>query len=267
MSDRTKKYIEELNEGVKALFTSKKWKDYLTFLSRFHAYSVNNTIAIYTQRPDASLVASMSTWNKLGRFIRKGERGIKIISPHDFTVSNPNTGKEEKRLGFHMSHCFDVSQTEGKDLPESPCRKLTADVNNYDQLRDALCAISPVPVVYCSFDSKANGYFSAEAGEIVVQDNLSQAQSVQTTLHELAHALLHAKGAEGEKTDRRTREVQAECVAYTVCQYLGIDSKNYSFGYIAGWSKNKTLDELKASIEVIARTSDRIIKGLEELIQ
>lgn len=267
MAKSIKEYIEEINEGVKALFTSDSWKNYLTFLSRFHSYSVNNTIAIYMQRPDASLVASFTDWQRNGRYVMKGERGIRIIAPHTYKAVNHETGEEEQRLGFHLTHCFDVSQTDGKDLPESPCRELTDDVEDYVSLRDTLCQISPVPVRYGEIAGDANGYYSHRDLEIVVRDSLRESQKIKTTIHEIAHAWLHAKGADEEKADRYTREVQAESVAYTVCQYLGIDSSDYSFGYIAGWSKTQELDELKKSIDAITKTSNRIISDIEDVMQ
>lgn len=267
MAKSIKEYIEEINEGVKALFTSDAWKNYLTFLSRFHAYSVNNTIAIYMQRPDASLVASFTDWQRNGRYVMKGERGIRIIAPHIYKVTNHETGDEEQRLGFHLAHCFDVSQTDGKDLPESPCRELTDDVENYISLKTTICQVSPVLVHFRDFGGDANGYYSHTNREIVVKDSLSESQQIKTLIHEIAHAHLHAKGAEEEKADQYTREVQAESVAYVVCQYLGLDSSDYSFGYIAGWSKSQELDELKKSIDAIAKTSNKIISDIEDILQ
>lgn len=263
MSSLTKKYIEELNQGVQTLFTSRKWKEYLEFLSKFHAYSANNTIAIFLQRPDASLVASFTDWRKRGRSVKKGEKGIKVIAPHTYTETDEKTGEEKQRIGFHLAHCFDVSQTHGADLPEGPCRTLTADVAGYAALRDALVRISPVPVAYDSFDGNANGYYSPLEDRIVVKTDLPELQTVKTTIHEIAHAILHSKDGAEEKADQRTREVQAESVAYTVCRYLGLDTSDYSFGYVAGWSKKQSTDELKASVEAITRTADQIIKSLE----
>lgn len=264
MSELTKKYIEELDQGIRSLFTSRKWQDYLIFLSRFHAYSVNNTLAIYVQRPDASLVASFSDWRKRGRYVKRGEKGIQIIAPHTYKVEDPDTGEEKQFLGFHLAYCFDISQTDGDELPESPCRTLDAVVDGYIQLRDALCAISPAPVTYAHIDGNANGYYELDECCIVVSDSLPEMQSIKTTIHEIAHAWLHSRGGDEEKVNQRTREVQAESVAYTVCRYLGLDTSDYSFGYIASWSKKQSLDELKASIGAITRTADQIIKDLED---
>ena len=267
MSALTKQYIKELNEGVKNLFNSNTWRDYLTFLSKFHAYSVNNTIAIFSQRPEATLVASFTDWKKRGRSVRKGERGIQIIAPHTYKEINPQTGEEENRLAFHLAHCFDVSQTTGKDLPESPCHMLVGNVTDYIPIREALCQIAPVYVEFKDINNSANGYFDRSNCVIVVKDSLSELQTVKTLIHEIAHALLHAKGADEENADMYSREVQAESVAYVVCRYLGLNTSDYSFGYIAGWSKDQSLEELKASIEAINRTSDQIIKNIESITQ
>lgn len=264
MSELTKKFVKELDEGVHFLFVSERWKEYLDFLSRFHSYSVNNTIAIFFQKPDSTLVASFTDWQKMGRTVRKGEKGMRIIAPHTYKTENED-GDEETRLGFHIAHCFDISQTYGKDIPDSPCQTLDEDVEDYGSLRSALCAISPVPVSYEHIDGTANGYFSPAECRIVVKDDLSDLQSIKTTIHEIAHAWLHSKGAEEENSSQRTREVQAESVAYVVCRYLGLDTSDYSFGYIAGWSANQSLDELKSSLEAITRTADKIIKDFEDL--
>ena len=263
MSALTKKYIDELDQGVKEIFTSGKWREYLEFLSKFHNYSVNNTIAIFRQRPDASLVASFTDWRKRGRSVRKGERGIKVIAPHTYIVTDKQTGEEKQQIGFHISYCFDVSQTCGKELPEEPCRALASNVDGYAALRDALICISPVPVAYQPIDSSAYGYYSPAQACIVVKDNLPELQTVKTTIHEIAHAMLHGKDCDEEHANRHTREVQAESVAYTVCRYLGLDTSEYSFGYVASWSESQTTDELKVSVEAIARTADQIIKGIE----
>ena len=264
MSDLTRKYIADLDAGVRDLFNSERWKNYLDFLSKFHRYSANNTIAIFLQRPTASLVASFSDWRRKGRQVRKGEHGIKILAPHTIKDVDDETGEIKQRLGFHLAYCFDVSQTDGADLPEGPARQLTGSVDDYDRIWDTLLAVSPVPVsVEPITDCEANGYYSHTDQRIVVRDGLAEMQRVKTAIHEIAHALLHAKGSEEANADRSTREVQAESVAYVLCRALGLDTSNYSFGYVAGWSHDRELKALKASLDAIVRTSDKILKAFE----
>ena len=264
MSDLTRKYIADLDAGVRDLFNSERWKNYLDFLSKFHRYSANNTIAIFLQRPTASLVASFSDWRRKGRQVRKGEHGIKILAPHTIKDVDDETGEIKQRLGFHLAYCFDVSQTDGADLPEGPARQLTGSVDDYDRIWDTLLAVSPVPVsVEPITDCEANGYYSHTDQRIVVRDGLAEMQRVKTAIHEIAHALLHAKGSEEANADRSTREVHAESVAYVVCRALGLDTSNYSFGYVAGWSHDRELKALKASLDAIVRTSDKILKAFE----
>lgn len=263
MSELTKRYIAELDAGIRDLFQSERWTGYLRFLARFHRYSVNNTLAIYAQRPDATLVASFSDWKRMGRSVKKDEHGMKIIAKHETKEIDEDTGEEKRRIGFHLAHCFDVSQTTGDALPENPCQTLRADVDGYSALLDALRAVSPAPIEIQSIQSAANGYYLPGNNQIVIKSGLSQAQTVKTTIHEIAHAMLHGRGKSHEKTDQRTREVQAESVAYVVCQCIGVDSSDYSFRYIAGWSQGKELTELKASIKTISSTADRIIDGLK----
>lgn len=265
MSQLTKEYIAQLDKGVRELFASGRWQDYLAFLSRFHRYSVNNTIAIYLQRPDASLVASFSDWQKQGRQVKKGEKGIRIIAPHTYADIDPQTGEEKQRLAFHLAHCFDVSQTAGRELPQNPAHDLSGTVAGYDSLVDAIRSVSPAPVSFQKLDGSTHGYFSPRTNDIVISTGLSDRQTVKTLIHEIAHAHLHSQGADEEKADQRTREVQAESVAYAVCRYLGIDSSDYSFGYIAGWSKDKTLPELRASVDAVTQAADAIIGDLERL--
>ena len=264
MSDLTRKYIADLDAGVRDLFASDRWRSYLEFLAKFHRYSANNTIAIYLQRPTASLVASFSDWRRKGRKVKKGEHGIKILAPHVIKDTDDDTGEIKQRLGFHIAYCFDVSQTDGADLPEGPARQLTGSVDGYAHIWDTLLAVSPVPVSIEPIEGcEANGYYSHTDQRIVVRDGLAELQRVKTAIHEIAHAMLHAKGAEEADADRSTREVQAESVAYVVCRALGLDTSDYSFGYVAGWSSDKELKALKASLDAIVRTSDKIIKAFE----
>lgn len=271
MSEKTRSYIEELDAGVKELFESDRFKSYLDFLSRFHSYSINNCIAIFLQKPDASLVASYTDWKKHSRFPRRGERGIRIIAPHVYEVEKSD-GTTAQQVGFHIAYCFDISQTEGEPLPESPCQPVDAAVADGMSVLTMLSEkVAPCPVSFENFEGSANGYYNSAENRIVVRASLSESMRIRCLLHEIAHAWLDRKYSDGRGTtadqqnrvDQHTREVRAEAVSYCCSKYLGLDTSSYSFGYIATWSKDKTLDELKASISAITRTADQIIKDIE----
>ena len=263
MSEKTRSYIEELDAGVKELFESDRFKSYLDFLSRFHSYSINNCIAIFLQKPDASLVASYTDWKKHNRLVRHGERGIRIIAPHVYEVEKTD-GTTAQQVGFHIAYCFDISQTDGEPLPESPCQPVNAAVADGMSVLTMLSEkVAPCPVSFENFEGSANGYYNAAENRIVVRSSLSESMRIRCLLHEIAHAHLDSKYSPDKETDQRTREVRAESVSYCVSKYLGLDTSSYSFGYIANWSKDKTLDELKASISAITRTADQIIKDIE----
>lgn len=265
MGTTTQEIIKKLRIGIEELFETEKYAEYLRFLSRFHSYSASNCLLIAMQCPDATLVASYTDWQRQKRQVKRGARAITILAPHTYKKKDAD-GNEHECLGFHAASVFDVSATYSSDGKELPNIVHVLDGALSDQrLLDVLIEIAPVPVEFENITTGANGYFSPSECRIVIKTGLSEIQTAKTLLHETSHAWLHAKGAEEENADQRTREVQAESVAYTVCCYLGLDTSEYSFGYIAGWSKDRTLDELKSSIGVIARTADRIITDLEDL--
>jgi hypothetical protein len=262
---------EKLEQGVKEVFDSEKYRAYLEFVSKFYDYSVNNTILIWMQKPDASLVAGYKAWQtKFNRQVKKGEKGIKILAPcpHKFTKKEKDeTGKEvEKEIQyttFRAISVFDISQTEGEDVPRV-VEDLQGNVEQYADLVEKLKALSPVPVDFEAFDSKAKGYYSPSEQRVVVQPDLSELQSLKTLIHEISHAILHNdEDGEQKDADRHTKEVQAESVAYTVCAALGLDTSEYSFGYVAGWSAGREVKELTASMDVIRRTAKEIIEALK----
>lgn len=262
---------EKLEQGVQEVFDSEKYKAYLEFVSKFYDYSVNNCILIWMQRPDASLVACYKAWQmKFNRQVKKGENGIKILAPipHKFEkVENDENGKEIKKeinyTTFRAISVFDISQTEGEDIPHF-VSDLQGAVENYGEIVEKLKALSPVPVTFEAFEGSANGYFSHVEQRIVVQPDLSEQQSLKTLIHEIAHAILHnQEDGEQKDADRHTAEVQAESVAFTVCAALGIDTSDYSFGYVAGWSEGREVKELTASMDVIRRTAKEIIESLK----
>ena len=278
--DRLREITDSIEQGIKDLFESEKYKQYLRTMSRFHRYSVNNTLLIAMQRPDATHIAGFSNWrNQFGRHVRKGEKGIQIIAPTPYKKKidavkvdpdtkapvldqNGNAIMEEIEIKipmFRVVSVFDVSQTEGRPLPEI-VSDLTGDVQQYDAFMDALHRASPVPISIELIAPTTDGYFSLTEQAITIRAGMSEVQTVCATVHEIAHARLHNYGsanAEAEqiqevpKKDQRTKEVEAESIAYAVCQYYGIETAENSFGYIAGWSKGKELSELRASLETI----------------
>ena len=239
---------------------------------------------IALQKPDASLVAGFSAWkNSHGRTVKKGEKGIRIIAPAPFKVKqemeklDPKTnmsvvgadGKavtEEKEItipAYKVVSVFDVSQTEGKELPSIGVDKLTGDVSQYEDFFTALKKASPVPIALEHIEGSAHGYYHLAEKRIAIDDNMSELQTLKTAIHEIAHAKLYdidlnaPKEKQENRLDQRTREVEAESIAYTVCRHYGLDTSDYSFGYVAGWSSGKELSELKGSLETIRLAVDR----------
>ena len=292
--ERIKEITESIETGIREVFESDRYQSYLSTMSRFHKYSVNNTMLIYMQRPDATHVAGFNAWrDRFERHVKRGEKGIQILAPTPImkkvkeTVLDPATnapvldgdGKpvtEEKSVKIPMFKpvsVFDVSQTEGKPLPQL-AQTLTGDVAHYEAFVEALRRSSPVPIEFERMAATMDGYFSAENQKIAIRPGMSQVQTVSAMVHEIGHSKLHdydrlqaAARDEGGKPpvlkDRRTEEVEAESVSYTVCQYFGIETAENSFGYIAGWSKGKELKELKASLEAIRQTSSALISDVE----
>lgn len=283
-SQQIKEITDKLEQGISDLFDSETYKSYLKTMSKFTSYSLNNTLLIAMQKPDATTVAGFSTWQKLNRHIIKGEKAIKIIAPCTYkrkaeTNVTDADGKnilgrdgrpvkeqtEKVLMGFKVVNVFDYSQTEGEPLPEI-AHKLDGTVSGYTDFLDALKQFSPVPIAFKAIEGSANGYYHLADKNIVIDDGMSQAMNCKTGIHELAHALLHDRDSGLEKDsalNRQIKEVQAESVAFTVCQYYGIDTSDYSFGYIAGWSSNKDLKELRSSLDIIRRTAQTIIAGVD----
>lgn len=293
--EKLKEITASIEQGIQDLFQSDKYAEYLRTMSRFHSYSVRNTILIHMQRPDATAVAGFNAWKKkFQRNVKKGEKGITILAPTPFkkkieekkldpVTKSPmldhdgNVIMEEKEVEiplFRPVKVFDVSQTEGKPLPQlsSP---LTGEVQNYEIFMEALRRTSPVPIAINPIrEEGVDGFLDLDARDITVKEGMGQMQTVRTTIHEIAHAVLHLKeqnrlsataGTEQEtkSKDRNTKEVEAESVSYAVCQYFGLQTGEYSFGYIAGWSSEKSLPELKASLETIGRTANQLINDID----
>lgn len=264
-----KEITEQLERGVKEVFTSGRYAEYLDTMSKFYHYSANNCMLIMMQKPEATMVASYNSWQKdFKRQVQKGEKAIKILAPilhkktKEVILADGTTESEERRwLSFKAVPVFDISQTEGEPLP-SLTEKLNGDVEQYDELLAKIIACASVPVGFENIQGSALGYFSGVENRIVVRSGMSQEQTIKTLVHEVAHSMLHCDGGEETDADRETKEVQAESVAYTVCKYLGINTDNYSFGYIAGWSGDKDVKQLAESIEVIRKTAKTIIDSI-----
>ena len=285
--DRLKEITASIEDGIKELFQSESYAQYLQTMSRFHHYSVNNQVLIHMQKPDATLVAGFNKWkNQFGRNVIKGEHGKKIIAPTPFKKKieqeklDPDTqlpmldadGKiitEEKTIQIPMYKpvtVFDVSQTEGRPLPQL-AHDLSGNVANYDVFMEALRRSSPVPISIEVMGGGMDGYFDLEHQDIAIRKGMSEVQTVSAVIHEMAHALLHNRTKDTEEKtpelSRSTEEVQAESISYAVCAYYGIATGDNSFGYIASWSKDKTLPELRESLEVISKTADGLINDID----
>ena len=292
-TEKLKEITDRLEQGITELFDSERYREYLRVMSKFHNYSFNNTLLIAMQKPDASLVAGFSAWkNNFGRNVIKGQKGIKIIAPSPYKVKqemkkiDPHTqqpiigkdGKpvtEEKEItipAYKVVSVFDVSQTEGKDLPDIAVDELTGDVERYRDFFAALEKTSPVPIGFEQIPGSSHGYYHLEDKRIAIDEGMSEIQTLKTAIHEIAHAKLHdidlnaPENEQQPRIDRRTREVEAESVAYTVCQHYGLDTSDYSFGYVAGWSSGRELSELKNSLETIRSAAAEIINSIDETL-
>ena len=288
---KVQEITEKLEQGIKELFESEKYKTYLNTMSKFHNYSFNNTMLIAMQKPDATLVAGFKAWQKnFDRHVKKGEKGIRILAPAPYKIKEErdkidpvtqellldkdgNPQKEEVEItipAFRAVSVFDVAQTDGKPIPELAAKELLSDVEGYQDMIRAVEAISPVPIELEEIAGDSKGYYDREAKRIAVQENMSESQTLKTMIHEVAHSKLHSKEVEQDeqmKKDRNTKEVEAESIAYTVCQHFGIDTSDYSFGYIAGWSSGRDTKELRSSMDTIRRTASELITGIEEQLQ
>ena len=289
-AEKLKEITDRLEQGIAELFDSERYKEYLKVMSKFHNYSFRNTVLIAMQKPDASLLAGFSAWkNNFERNVMRGEKGIKIIAPSPYKIKqemqkiDPHTQKpiigkdgkpvtEEKEVtipAYKVVSVFDVSQTEGKELPDIAVDELTGDVDRYKDFFAALEKTSPVPIAFENIGGGSHGYYHLEDKRIAINEGMSELQTLKTAIHEIAHAKLHdidlnaPKDEQQPHIDRRTREVEAESVAYTVCQHYGLDTSDYSFGYVAGWSSGRELSELKSSLETIRSAAAEIINSID----
>lgn len=269
------KYMEELTQmlqtGLEEYATSEKYRDLLRVMSLFHNYSANNCLLIALQCPHASYVAGYTSWrNNFHRQVKKGEKAIRIISPVKYKKKNEED-EEEERIGFKSASVFDISSTVQIDSMEPVTigvEDLQGHVENYKDFLDAFQSVSPVPVDFRLFDGDARGYYSDTEKIIVVQDGMTERQNVKTLIHEIAHAMLHTKEQLQEcKKNRKQKELEAESVAYVVCEHFGFDSEDYSFPYIVGWGGTGFQDILKESMSTIQKTADEIITGVNQYFE
>ena len=284
-----KEISEKLEQGVKELYESERYKEFLHTMSKFHNYSLNNTMLIAMQKPDATLVAGYTAWqHDHDRHVMKGEKGIRIFAPAPYKKKeerdkiDPVTNKpvldenndpvkevvEVKIPAFKLVSVFDVSQTEGKELPTLGVDELLGDVEDYVHFFDALKRSCPVPVEFEEIAGGAKGYYHQEERRIAINEGMSEVQNVKTLVHEMAHQKLHAvENMDKElKLTRGAKEVEAESIAYVICQHYGIDTAEYSFPYLAGWSEGKDTPELKASLDRIRKASNEMINEIDSHI-
>ncbi len=286
-TDARKEITDKLENGIKELLNSEKYQQYLAVMAKFHHYSFNNILLILMQKPDATLIAGYNAWKTdFSRNVKKGEKGIRIIAPcHQKIIQevdvidpatnkpkfdekgNPIQKKEETMLPrYKITTVFDVSQTEGKELPEMKIESLQGRVENYSDLFDALASCSPVPVSFEMITSGAKGYFNHVENRIAINITESEQQTIKTLVHEITHAKLHNDKASvnaPDKPDRNTREVEAESVACVVCAHYGLDTIEYSAPYIALWSKDSNISEMKNSLAIIQKTANEIITAAD----
>ena len=281
--------MQSLESGVEELFTSNRYQEFLKTMAKFHNYSFNNTMLIAMQRPDATFVTSYKNWQSMGRQVMKGEKGITIIAPAPYkkmkekevldenqrpimgTDGKPKTEQVEVTVPhFKAVTVFDIAQTSGEPIQTLAPELLTAAVQDFDSFMQAIQKISPVPIRFDEIDGNANGYYHNADKEIVIKKGLSESQTLKTAIHETVHAKLHDKEimeSLGVEKDRLTKEVEAESVAYCVCSSFGLDTSDYSFPYIAGWSSSREMKEMKASMDVIRKTAGEMIDQLTEELE
>lgn len=287
--EELKKTMEMLEKGVGDVFTSDKFTQYLNTMSKFHNYSVKNILWLQMQNPYASHIAGMKTWNKLGRKINKGEKSLRVLAPYkhkkeiEMDKLKPNTNKayvdskgnpiKEKQqvewISFKAVPVFDISQTNGKELP-TLIDELDGNVNNYEYMKSSLIDVAKIPVEFEKIESGSKGYYHLKENRIAIKEGMSEQQTIKTMVHEITHSRLHSMAKQDnikDTTERNTKEIEAESVAFVVSKHFGINTEDYSFGYIASWSKGKDLKELESSLNTIQKEANSIISGVEEKLE
>lgn len=282
--ERIKELTEELEKGVVECYNSESFQTVIRTFSRFHNYSLNNCLLIALQAPGSTCVAGYVDWQKkFGRQVKKGEKGIKILAPCKYKVEiddmddpdadSSGTGSEKKktieRVGFKIAYVWDVSQTEGRELPSLDIHELTGDVKEYERFYKALVSISPVPITFEDIEGGAKGYYNDAEKRIAIKTGMSEAQTIKTLIHEISHATYHSKeGRDKDFTlDRRHMETEAEAIASVVAGAYSIDSSSYSYPYLASWASGKEVKELKDSLERIRSFADEMITGIDKSLE
>ena len=272
---------ERLMNGTKEIYESGTWAEYISVMSKFPNYSINNCILIASQCPHASYVCGYKKWNEFNRNVLKGESGIMIFAPikgkveveepkfdekNQPVLNDDGTQTTEKVMreykSFRPCYVFDLSQTEGEPLPTLASR-LEGGVEDYEKLKEVLISISPVPITFEEVPGSANGFYSPTEMRIVVQDGMPELQTIKTMLHEISHAT-YGHGGKDDKWDKQSKEIQAESTAFWVAGMLGLDTGDYSFGYITGWSKDREVSELKENLELIKNTANDLVTKIDE---
>lgn len=261
---KTEEILNDLEKGVREVFHSARWKEYLSCMARFPSYSFSNILLICRQKPNAAFVAGYRVWQEFDRYVRKGEKGIRILAPLKRKRTEDAEENEEENIpyGYRTVSVFDISQTEGKPLP-MPVRSLPSLTEEDPMFLQALLLIAPCPVYFDETPEGVNGMYRPLENTIIIQKNLSSAQNIKTLLHEIAHAILHADSNDSSHEERMKREIEAESIAYTVCARYELDTSAYSFGYIASWSKDQELSELKESMRTIQKTAEHLIEMID----
>ena len=280
----------QLEQGVKDVFNSEEYKSFLDVMARMPRYSLNNQLLIAMQSEGkATMCQSFTGWKEMGRFVKKGEKGLKILAPAPYTIkteqnkvdqdtgrtvidANGDPVKETKEItinAFKVVSTFDVSQTDGKEIPTIGVHELVGNIEGYGMLLHALQEVSPVPISFENIEGGAKGYYHQIEKRIAIQDGMSEVQTVKTAIHEMAHQKLHAVISPDvmDQQSRQSKEVEAESVAYVVCQHYGMNTADYSFGYVAGWSDGKEIPELKASLQIIRNAAAEMITAIDEKLQ
>lgn len=285
-ADQLKAVTDQLEKGVMEVFQSDKYKQFLDTMAKFPRYSVNNSLLIMMQKPDAQLCQSYTGWKEMGRYVKKGEKGLNILAPAPYKIEREQTKLDEKGRAvldadgepvkekvevtiraFKVVKTFDVSQTDGKELPSLGVNELAGSIDGYPKLLKVLQEICPVPISFEQIDGGAKGYYHQQDKRIAVQDGMSEVQTIKTVLHEMAHQKLHDKDAATDDITRNGKEVEAESVAYVVCQHYGINTSDYSFSYVAGWFEGKETPELKSSLDKIRQTAAEFISQIDEKME
>ena len=281
--------MKSLESGVSDFFTSEKYGEYLKTMTKFHRYSFNNTLLIAMQRPEATLVTGYRNWQSMGRQVKKGEKGITILAPapkkqkkaqalydqNQMPVLDEQGNQKYEEVEvviprFKATTVFDIDQTEGEPIQTIAPEELTEAVQDFDLFMQAITDISPVPIRFDEIEGSAKGYYDNANKEIVIREGMSESQTIKTAIHECGHAMLHDRDlmlASGIKKDRETKEVEAESVAYSVCSAFQIETSDYSFPYIAGWSSGRDMKELRSSMDTIRQTAGKMVDDLTEKLQ